>query len=90
MQAWEASIDRQLAVRLARTGERPGVIRMALVRRILAGIAAMTERFVSFTEFNEIVGLSQHRAREAELESFATDFLAERNAIPEVGERKYS
>jgi hypothetical protein len=40
MHAWQASIDPRLVARL----ERRGVIRMGLVRRILAGVAAMTER----------------------------------------------
>src|SRR5262245_43751980 len=44
MAAWEASIDRRLVARLVRPIERPGVIRTALARRILAGVAAMTDR----------------------------------------------
>jgi len=44
MPAWEASIDRALAARLTRPLVQPGVIRLALVRRILAGVAALAER----------------------------------------------
>src|SRR5262245_41378267 len=51
MQTWEASIDRTLASRLARPLVQPGVIRMALVRRILAGVAALTERLPMLARF---------------------------------------
>jgi len=51
MHAWEASIDRQLVARLARPIVQPGVIRMALVRRILAGVAAMTARLPLVARF---------------------------------------
>src|SRR5215510_11443031 len=51
MPAWEASIDRALAARLARPLVQPGVIRMALVRRILAGVAALTERLPLLARF---------------------------------------
>jgi hypothetical protein len=51
MHAWEASIDRQLVARLERPIVRPGVIDMALVRRILAGVTAMTARLSLLARF---------------------------------------
>lgn len=51
MQAWEAGIDRRLVARLARPLVQPGVIRMALARRILAGVAALTGRLPLLARF---------------------------------------
>lgn len=51
MHAWEAGIDRRLVARLARPLVQPGVIRMGLVRRILAGVAALTERLPLLARF---------------------------------------
>jgi hypothetical protein len=51
MQAWEAGIDRKLVARLAHPLVQPGVIRMGLVRRILAGVAALTERLPLLARF---------------------------------------
>lgn len=44
MPAWESAIDRRLAARLVRPLQRPGVIRLTLARRILAGVAALSDR----------------------------------------------
>src|SRR5215475_1606197 len=52
MQGWQASIDPKLVARLARPLVQPGVIGMALVRRILAGVAALTERLPLLARFS--------------------------------------
>jgi hypothetical protein len=51
MRAWEASLDRRLVARLMRPIVRPGMIHMALARRILADFAAMTERLPLLARF---------------------------------------
>lgn len=51
MQAQDTRFDRHLVARLVRRAARPGVIDGALARRILAGVAAMTERLPLLARF---------------------------------------
>jgi len=44
--------------------------------------ASVIERMVTFAEFNEILGLSGLRAREAELDAYARGLIAERGRSP--------